>query len=219
MPEAAPDAIRRPPAVILAGGRSTRMGRPKAAISLGGRPMLTHVVERLRPKVAGIAINLNADPGITIPGDAIVLADTIPGFVGPLAGVLAAMRHATQVAPEANHVLTVPIDTPFFPETLTDRLQGALTLADQIAVAWSAGEMHPLFALWPVALADDLDTWIRTDAKRRVRAFIERHPSVAVDFPPIATKAGSLDPFFNINTPQQLEEAEEWLKRIEDAAS
>lgn len=218
MPEAAPDAIRRPPAVILAGGRSTRMGRAKAAISLGGRTMLTHVVERLRPQVAGIAINLNADPGVVPPGDAIVLADTIPGFVGPLAGVLAAMRHAAEVAPEASHVLTVPIDTPFFPETLVDRLQSALTLGDQIALAWSAGEMHPLFALWPVALADELDKWIRMDAKRRVRAFIARHPTVAVDFPPIATKAGPLDPFFNVNTPQQLEEAEEWLKRLEDAA-
>lgn len=212
-------AIRRPPAVILAGGRSARMGRPKAAISLGGRTMLTHVVDRLRPQVAGIAINLNEDPGIVMPGDAIVLADTIPGFVGPLAGVLAAMRHAAEVASDASHVLTVPIDTPFFPGALADRLQGALARADQIAVAWSAGEMHPLFALWPVALADELDNWIRTDAKRRVRAFIERHPSVAVEFPPIATKAGPLDPFFNVNTPQQLEEAEEWLQRLEDSAS
>jgi molybdenum cofactor guanylyltransferase len=214
MVEGASHAIRRPPAVILAGGRSSRMGRPKATITLGGRTMLTRVIERLRPQVASIAVNLNTDPGIALPSDPAVIADTIPGFVGPLAGVLVAMRHTAQVAPEASHVLSAPIDTPFFPSTLAARLQHALASGDEIAVAWSGGEMHPLFALWPIALADDLDAWIRTDTKRRVRAFIARHPSVAVDFPPIATKAGPLDPFFNINTPQQLEEAEEWLKRL-----
>jgi molybdenum cofactor guanylyltransferase len=214
MVEGASHAIRRPPAVILAGGRSSRMGRPKATITLGGRTMLTRVIERLRPQVASIAVNLNTDPGIALPSDPAVIADTIPGFVGPLAGVLVAMRHTAQVAPEASHVLSAPIDTPFFPSTLAASLQHALASCEEIAVAWSGGEMHPLFALWPIALADDLDAWIRTDTKRRVRAFIARHPSVAVDFPPIATKAGPLDPFFNINTPQQLEEAEEWLKRL-----
>lgn len=219
MVEGVPRATRRPPAVILAGGRSSRMGSPKAAITLGGRTMLVRVIERLRPQVGSIALNLNASPGIALPNDPVVIADTIPGLIGPLAGVLAAMRHAAKVAREAKHVLTVPIDTPFFPDALAARLQDSLASDDEIAVAWSGGEMHPLFALWPVALADDLDAWIRTDEKRRVRAFIARHPSVAVDFPPIATTAGSLDPFFNINTPQQLQEAEQWLKHLEDPAA
>ncbi|OAP42655.1 molybdenum cofactor guanylyltransferase [Sinorhizobium glycinis] len=212
----AADANRRPPAVILAGGRSSRMGRPKAAVVLGGQTMLARVVDRLSPQAASIAVNLNADPGIALPSDHPVIADTIPGLPGPLAGVLAALHHASKTAPSASHVLTVPIDAPFFPAALAARLQGALLAGDEIAVAWSVGEMHPLFALWPVAIADDLEAWIRMDEKRRVRAFIARHPSVAVDFPITATKAGPLDPFFNVNTPQQLEEAEEWLNRLED---
>ncbi|HXV31141.1 MAG TPA: molybdenum cofactor guanylyltransferase MobA, partial [Sinorhizobium sp.] len=207
MAENASNATHRPPGVILAGGRSSRMGSPKAANPLGGRTMLSHVIERLRPQVASIAVNLNADPGIDLPNGLVILADAIPGFVGPLAGVLTAMRHAARIAPAASHVLTVPIDTPFFPATLTAQLQHALASRGEIAVAWSSGEMHPLFALWPIAIVDDLDAWIRTDPKRRVRAFIARHPSVAVDFPPITTTAGPLDPFFNVNTPQQLEEA------------
>lgn len=211
-------SIARPPAVILAGGRSTRMGTPKATVSLGGRSMLAHVIDRLRPQVASIAVNVNAGPDIVLPSDTAVIADTIPGFAGPLAGVLAAMRRVAKAAPDASHVLTVPIDTPFFPGTLAARLEDAVRSAGEIAVAWSLGEMHPLFALWPVGLADDLDAWIRTDEKRRVRAFIARHPSVAVDFAPIATTAGPLDPFFNINTPQQLEEAEAWLAHIKDPA-
>ncbi|MCA1371234.1 molybdenum cofactor guanylyltransferase MobA [Bradyrhizobium sp. BRP14] len=208
-------AIRRPPAVILAGGRSSRMGSPKAGLVLAGKPMLTRIVERLRAQVSDLAINLN-DPSIATPADLTVVPDTIPGFIGPLAGVLVAMRHAAKISPAASHVLTAPIDTPFFPTTLASSLEGALTSKNEIAVAWSGGEMHPLFALWPIAIADDLDAWIRTDSKRRVRAFIARHPSVAVEFPSIPTKAGPLDPFFNINTPQQLQQAEAWLQCLED---
>nr|WP_225169145.1 molybdenum cofactor guanylyltransferase MobA [Ensifer sp. IC4062] len=211
-----PEAPKRPPAVILAGGRSSRMGRPKAGLVLNGRPILDHIVERLAPQVGSIALNLNADPGIDLLPDLPVLADTVPGYVGPLAGILTAMRHAAKVAPHAAHVLTVPTDTPFFPDDLVGRLSSVPDMEGTIAVAWSNGEMHPLFALWPVAIVDDLDAWIRTDTKLSVRAFIARHPSAAVDFPMIATKAGPLDPFFNINTPEQLREAEAWLQCLKD---
>ncbi|WEX75991.1 molybdenum cofactor guanylyltransferase MobA [Sinorhizobium numidicum] len=206
----------RPPAVILAGGRSSRMGSPKAGLLLRGRTMLDRIIERLEPQVESIALNLNADPGVALPPNLVVVADTMPGFFGPLAGILTAMRHAGRTAPAASHVLTVPTDTPFFPDNVASRLVDAVTSGEEIAVAWSDGKMHPLFALWPVALADDLEAWIRTDEKLRVRAFIARHRSTAVDFPLSATKAGPLDPFFNINTPEQLRQAEEWLKRLED---
>lgn len=212
----APEAPKRPPAVVLAGGRSSRMGRPKAGLILNGRTILDHIVERLAPQVGSIALNLNADPGVNLPPGLPVLPDTVSGYLGPLAGVLTAMRHAAEIAPHATHVLTVATDTPFFPDDLVGRLSSVPDLEGKIAVAWSNGEMHPLFALWPVMLADDLEAWIRTDTKLRVRAFIARHPSAAVDFPVLATKAGPLDPFFNINTPEQLREAEVWLQRLKD---
>ncbi|OCP10246.1 MULTISPECIES: molybdenum cofactor guanylyltransferase MobA [unclassified Ensifer] len=206
----------RLPAVILAGGLSRRMGSPKSALLLGSRPMLTRIVARLRPQVESIALNLNSEPTDAVSLGLPVVADTVPGFLGPLAGVLAAMRHAATASSQASHVLVVPTDTPFFPTDLVARLAEAMTVRQQIAVAASAGQMHPLFALWPVALADALEIWLSSDPKRRVRAFIERHPSVTVDFPLVATAKGAFDPFFNVNTPGDLNEAEEWLSLFED---
>ncbi|MBM3094599.1 molybdenum cofactor guanylyltransferase MobA [Ensifer sp. T173] len=208
-----PDARHPPwPAVILAGGLSRRMGHAKSGLSLGGKTMLSRIIDRLRPQVASIAINLNgAAEQKTIVGHP-VIADTVPGFLGPLAGVLTAMRHTAAITPAATHVLVVPTDTPFFPHDLAQRLTDAMTQREQIAVALSDDALHPLFALWPVALADDLEHWITTDPKRRVRAFIERHPSVTVDFPMTTTASGLFDPFFNVNTPDDLLRAEEWLR-------
>ncbi|WDZ78920.1 molybdenum cofactor guanylyltransferase MobA [Ensifer adhaerens] len=203
------------PAVILAGGLSRRMGSPKSRLSLGGSTMLARIIERLRPQVTNVAVNLNTEPPDGSIGDLAVIADTVPGFLGPLAGVLTAMRHVAASTPKASHVVVVPTDTPFFPDDLVARLIGALTRRQQIAVAASAGQMHPLFALWPVALADDLESWMKNDPKRRVRAFIERHASVTVDFPVIMTSKGAFDPFFNVNTPADLTEAEEWLNLFE----
>ncbi|WP_429815715.1 molybdenum cofactor guanylyltransferase MobA [Ensifer sp. B1-9] len=205
------------PAVILAGGLSRRMGSPKSDLQLGGQGMLSRIVERLRPQVTSIVVNLNAEPADAIVGDIPVIADTVPGFLGPLAGVLTAMRHTAATTPEATHVVAVPTDTPFFPDDLVAQLAGALTQGQQIAVAASVGQMHPLFALWPVSLADDLENWLTNDPKRRVRAFIERHASVTVDFPVMMTSKGAFDPFFNINTPEDLAEAREWLSFFEDS--
>ncbi|KSV87855.1 molybdenum cofactor guanylyltransferase MobA [Sinorhizobium sp. GL28] len=218
MPDTSRPLISEPlPAVILAGGLSRRMGSPKSDLHLGGRTMLSHIIARLRPQVTSIAVNLNAEPADTIDGNTPVVADTVPGFLGPLAGVLTAMRYVAGATPEASHVVVVPTDTPFFPDDLVARLIAALTQRQQISVAASVGQMHPLFALWPVALADELETWLTSDPKRRVRAFIERHASVTVDFPVTMTPKGAFDPFFNVNTPADLTEAKEWLSFFEDS--
>ncbi|MGF6175567.1 molybdenum cofactor guanylyltransferase MobA [Ensifer sp. 4252] len=221
MPTVKTSDARHPlwPAVILAGGLSRRMGQPKSGLSLGGKTMLSRIVGRLQPQVASVTINLNgAAEQIAIDGHP-VIADTVPGFLGPLAGVLTAMRHAVATTPAASHVLIVPTDTPFFPHDLTQRLADAMTGHEQIAVASCDGALHPLFALWPVALADDLEHWITTDPKRRVRAFIERHPNVTVDFPMTTTTSGVFDPFFNINTPDDLLQAEKWLRILGENAA
>ncbi|WP_349434623.1 molybdenum cofactor guanylyltransferase MobA [Pararhizobium sp. A13] len=206
----------RPPAVILAGGRSSRMGSDKAAVTLDGIQLLCHVIERLASQVAGISVNSNAITGLDFAPRIAVFADDVPGYVGPMAGVLSAMRHTARHFPSASHVVTVPTDTPFFPHDLVARLQGAITLPAQIAVACSAGVMHPVFALWPVDLAGELEHWLLTDEKRRVRSFIESHAMAEVDFPMLETATGPIDPFFNINTPADLETAEHWLPLIED---
>ena len=203
------------PGVVLAGGRSSRMGRDKAELQLGGIGLLDRVIARLAPQTTGIGINMNetlsrnADPAVA------VFADTLAGQLGPMAGVLSAMRDAHARFPAASHVATVPTDTPFFPLDLVARLASP-ALPGRIAVARSAGALHPVFALWPVDLADALEHWLLTDGKRRVRDFIGRHPMVEVDFQPLETAIGPVDLFFNINTPADLELAERWLPFIED---
>ncbi|URK87621.1 molybdenum cofactor guanylyltransferase MobA [Rhizobium sp. RCAM05350] len=208
-------SAKLPRGVVLAGGRSLRMGSDKAAVILGGKPLVHHVIERLAPQTAGLSVNSNTATGLEFAPGVPVFADTVPGYVGPMAGVLSGMRNAARHLPVASHIATVPTDTPFFPTDLVARLQAAITEPGQIAVAYSAGIMHPVFALWPVALADELEHWLLTDDKRRVRGFIERHPVAEVEFPMIETVDGPIDPFFNINTPADLETAERWLPLIE----
>ncbi|WP_438747941.1 molybdenum cofactor guanylyltransferase MobA [Pararhizobium sp. O133] len=205
-----------PPGVILAGGRSSRMGSDKSARLLGGIPLLQHVIERFAPQTSMVGVNRNISDKLDFAPTIPVFADTVPGHVGPMGGVLAAMRHARVFTPTGSHVATVPTDTPFFPRDLVARLQMAISGPDEIAVAFSGETMHPVFALWPIALADALETWLLTDEKRRVRSFIERHPMSAVPFAPLDTADGPIDQFFNINTPADLETAERWLPLIRE---
>jgi molybdopterin-guanine dinucleotide biosynthesis protein A len=198
------------PGVVLAGGRSSRMGRNKALVDIGGQSLLSRVTVRIAPQVAILV--LNADPDWPESSGLKLIPDTIPDKAGPLAGVLAAMRDTAANHQQATHVLTVPIDSPFFPMDLAVRLATSLDAAEQIAIATSANRDHPVFGLWPVAVADDLESWLLTDEKRRVRDFLARHPVRKVDFQMIETEAGPLDPFFNINRPEDLAEAEQWLK-------
>ncbi len=116
--------------------------------------------------------------------------------------------------PSITHVVTVSVDCPFFPADLVARLAAAIEHPSQIAIAASEGRSHPVFGLWPVTLAADLEAWITTDEKRRVRDFLLRHDVTEVAFPLHPTRASLLDPFFNINTPDDLVEAERWLEAL-----
>ncbi len=203
------------PAVLLAGGRSSRMGANKAFCLLGGESLLTRIAKRIaRQQTKPIA--LNADPDWPDPLGMTLVPDRIPGKLGPLAGVLAAVQDAALRYPQVSHIATLPIDSPFFPLNLVQRLAYAIEGPDEIAIAASLGRDHPVFGLWPVSVGDDLDAWIASDEKRRVRNFLDRHRVRRVDFPAVATAIGPLDPFFNINTPADLVEAQTWLAVLEN---
>lgn len=207
------------PGVVLAGGRSSRMGSDKAFVRLGGRLLVEHAINRLRPQVSALAINANARSaelaslGLSPPMP--VFADPDETRPGPLGGILAALLHARRHWPDASHVATVPTDSPFFPPDLVARLRATPAGPGQAVVAASSGGLHPVFALWPVVLADDLATWLRTGQSLRLRAWLERHDARTVDFPDLQTRAGPLDPFFNINTPEDLASAGTWLAALE----
>jgi molybdopterin-guanine dinucleotide biosynthesis protein A len=185
--------------VILAGGRSQRMGsRDKALLPLAGRPMITHVIERLRGQAAALVVNTsNLEAGFE-PFGLPLAADLHDKYAGPLAGMLAGMRWAQEYCPAARWIATAACDTPFLPGNYVAALrQAAARESAAIAIAASAGRLHPVLGLWKMTLADDLAAQLAGGA-RKVRLWAERHAHVIVDFPVEA--AG--DPFFNVNTPE-----------------
>jgi molybdopterin-guanine dinucleotide biosynthesis protein A len=191
-------------AVILAGGLSSRLGGgDKPLLELAGEPILAHAIRRLKAQADIVAINANGDAGRFATYGLPVIADIKPGNPGPLGGVQAGMHWAT--AAGASQLLTVAGDTPFFP---ADLLQGLVDASkdEQIAVATSSGQPHPTFALWPTSLADDLDAFLASGG-RKVTAMIERHPHISVEFAAARLPGGAVDPFFNINTPDDLAQA------------
>lgn len=197
------------PAVILSGGRSSRMGEAKALLPFGQARLIDHVAARIRPHVAQILLNAN-DPAITLPG-ATAFADDIAGFQGPLAGIHAALMQVRGTIADATHVFMLPVDCPFFPEDIVMRLASTLTGPDDVALAASGGRMHPVLGLWPVSLAGDLTAWLADPPTLKVRAFLDGRPLRVTEYPMIDTPLGPLDPFFNINRPDDLEHARQLL--------
>lgn len=196
--------------VILAGGLARRMGGgDKGLLRVGGQTLLARVIERLEPQVAGLALNANGDPARFSAFGLPVLADGIAGYPGPLAGVLAGMDWAAGQG--AAQIVTVAADTPFFPCDLVPRLQQAAEAQGQpIALAATPdadrGRLrHPTFGLWPVALREDLRTALG-DGLRKVVLWTDAHGTATAEFP-----AAPFDPFFNVNTPEDLARAEALL--------
>jgi molybdenum cofactor guanylyltransferase len=198
----------KPVGVILAGGLARRMGGgDKPLRHLAGKPILAHVMERIRPQVARLILNANGDPARFASWGLPVVADPMPDFPGPLAGVLAGMRWAAANAPEAADILTIPGDTPFLPRDLVERLVAGRS-QQPIACARSGDRIHPVIALWPVRLADDLAQAL-TSGTRKILAWAEGHglASVVFDTRPV-------DPFFNVNHPEDLAAAAQFATEL-----
>jgi molybdopterin-guanine dinucleotide biosynthesis protein A len=192
--------------ILLAGGRSERMGGgDKCLVELGGRSLLAHAIERLRPQVGSLVLSANGDPGRFARFGLPVAADTVPGFAGPLAGILAGMLFARDRMPGIRHVATAATDSPFFPADLVARLSAALDDGRELAIARCGGRDYPVFGLFPVGLAGDLAEFLATSPNRAVMAWIDRHASSAVEF---EASGGAADPFFNVNAPDDLAAAE-----------
>lgn len=192
--------------VILAGGLSRRMGGgDKGLRELGGKPMLAHVIERLAPQAGRLVINANGEPRRFAAFGLPVVPDTVEGFVGPLAGVLAGMRWSAEHAPTARWIVTAPGDSPLLPLDLVQRFAAAVEAKGSgIALAQTRGELHPVAGLWPVSLASDLERELARGV-RKVLHWTDRHGTVPVPFPMTSIGGVEVDPFFNANTPEELE--------------
>lgn len=196
--------------VILAGGLSRRMGGgDKGLLAIAGTAMLSRVIDRLRPQARAIALNANGDPARFSAFDLPVIADPVEGFAGPLAGVLAGLNWAAGLQTPPSHIVTVASDTPFFPIDLADRLLAANEERDdRIVLAASDGNRHPVFGLWPLGLRGPLAAFMAATDTYKVLAFVREHDHRIADFPLVRVGEKTLDPFFNANTPDDIEIAE-----------
>ena len=199
---------RKISAVLLAGGKAQRMGGgDKCLRLLGGRTLLEHVVERVRPQVGPIVLNANGDADRFHSFDLPVAQDIVAGFAGPLAGILTGMRWTSNNAAECDWMLSVPTDSPFIPYDLVSSLLSEIEQNDgDIACAVSCGRKHPVVGLWPVRLAYALERALIDENMRKIDLWTGRYRVTEVSFP-----SEKLDPFFNANQPEDLLEAEQLL--------
>lgn len=178
-------------------------GGDKGLLDLAGKAVIAHVIERLTPQCADVAINANGQPNRFSSFHLPVIADQVKGLVGPLAGIQAGLAWAAQR--HATHLVTVAADTPFFPPDLVEKLANDAT-GNHIVVASSDNRWHPTFALWPVSALQPLTDYLEAGG-RRVVSFVEQQPHRVVEFAMTQLPGGQADPFFNINTPDDLAEA------------
>jgi molybdopterin-guanine dinucleotide biosynthesis protein A len=191
--------------IILAGGLARRMGGgDKPLKTIAGKPILAHVIERLQPQCARLVLNANGDPARFASFGLPVVADDVPDFAGPLAGILAGLGWITTNVPDCECAISVAGDTPFIPRDLVQRLQMArLNEASDIAVAASGGRTHPVIALWPIALRTELRRALTQESERKIDRFTARYQVAEVSWP-----NEPYDPFFNVNEAGDIEAAE-----------
>jgi molybdopterin-guanine dinucleotide biosynthesis protein A len=195
--------------LILDGGHARRMGgADKGLVALAGRPMLSYVIERLRPQCARLALSANGDPARFSAFDLPVVPDDPPDFSGPLAGVVAGLDYCGREAPSLTQMVSLAADTPFAPRDFVARLREARRSAGaEVAVATSGGRTHHVAALWPVGLYGELRRALLDEGLRKVESVLTRYRVATVEWP-----ITPFDPFFNVNAPGDLARAEALLK-------
>jgi molybdopterin-guanine dinucleotide biosynthesis protein A len=191
--------------LVLAGGLARRMGGgDKPRTRIGGATILSRVLDRLKPQCARVILNANGDPARFADTGLPVIPDDVPGFAGPLAGILAGLDWAAAQAPDLGHVASVPGDCPFLPRDLVARLhQARLAAGAPLACARSGEWRHPVVGLWPVALRADLRRALTQEGLRKIEIWTARHGVALADWP-----VDPVDPFFNVNTPEDAAAAE-----------
>jgi molybdenum cofactor guanylyltransferase len=191
--------------LVLAGGLARRMGGgDKGLIRIGRETILERAVARVGPQCAGVIINANGDPTRFAAFRLPVVADDVEGFAGPLAGILAGLDWLAANAPTIGWLASVPGDCPFLPRDLVSRLHAARTATGvPLACAKSGDWRHPVVGLWPVDLRADLRRAVVTEGLRKIEVWTARHGVALAEWP-----AEPVDPFFNVNTPEDAAQAQ-----------
>jgi len=190
--------------LVLAGGLARRMGGgDKALIKIGSATILERTLARLTPQVEGVVLNANGDPARFAPFGLPVVADSVPDFAGPLAGILAGLDWVAANRPAIEWVVSVPGDCPFLPRDLVMRLHEVREREGKpLACAHSGDWRHPVVGLWQVALREDLRRAVTVEDLRKIEVWTARHGVALADWP-----TEPVDPFFNVNTPEDVERA------------
>ncbi len=196
--------------VVLAGGMGRRMGgADKPLRLLGDRRLIDHVIDRFAPQCSLLLINSNASEPIYADYPFPVIADTLTGFAGPLAGIVAALDWVADHHPDCTTLASVASDSPFLPLDLVARLEQARHDEGQpLACAQSNGQLHPPFALWPLALRDEIKSAVLTEQWRKLDTLLKRFGCAYAEW-----NEEPSDPFFNVNTPEDLERAHHLLAK------
>lgn len=191
--------------VILAGGRSRRFGGgDKGLADLGGQSILARVIAQFRPQVGRLILNINGDPGRFAEYGLVTVSDDENPELGPLSGLLAVMNWASQHAPECAAIATVSADVPFLPNDVVARLDARRE--DGVAIAMSGDRRHPTIAIWPISTRQTIAEALNARALS-VDKLAAKLKAVAVAFPMRDIRDVKVDPFFNINTPDDLSTA------------
>lgn len=196
--------------VILAGGRSTRMGGGcKALAPLAGRPLLQHVIDRLAPQVVALALSVEHESAALAGFGLPQLPDPVPGYRGPLGGLLSGLRHFAGLR---LWVQLAPCDAPFLPPDLAARLQDCAVRAKApAAVAAHAGEWQPTFSIWHHSVLPDLERAVGREGQAGFKPFLRALRAAECAWPDDAPPGGA-PPFFNINDPAALTQAGRWIE-------
>lgn len=196
--------------VLLAGGLSRRMGGgDKALMTLAGRPLIRYAADRISPQVGALILNANGDARRFAALGLAIVPDETSDFPGPLAGVLAALHWTARERPGARGVVSVSADAPFVPVDLVSRLADALPVRGdaRAAVAQSRGRRHHVIGLWRIDAAGEIAAALAR-GERKAEAMVDRLRAAAVPFPDLVLGREAVDPFFNVNTPEDLAFAE-----------
>ena len=185
--------------LVLAGGLARRMGGgDKALIRIGNETILERTLARLSPQVDGIVLNANGNLARFASFGLPVVADSVPDFAGPLAGILAGLDWIAANKPDTEWVVSVPGDCPFLPRDLVVKLHEAREHENKpLACAHSGDWRHPVVGLWPVELREDLRRALLDEHLHKIEIWTARHGVAIADWP-----VTPVDPFFNVNTPE-----------------
>ena len=197
---------------VLAGGQSRRMGKDKLFLELGNKKLISHTIDKVKKYLKEVIIITNQSNEFFIKNNLTTVKDCFEGQLGPLVGILTAMKWAKKNPKKYSWIATFPCDTPFFPESIIENFIAESKKKESLLLcASSHGRKHNIFGLWSLDLYDKLENDLVNKKIRKVQDWTEKNKIKNLEF-----KFKDYDPFFNINTEEDLEFAKKLSLKIKN---